>query len=63
MINFLSIMGLIMYFFIAVFTFVNLGSKGVGVIRSFIIALLWPLNMIFMFIFMVGVLINIKRGR
>lgn len=59
--DFLSGMGLIVYFVVLVFTFLNLGSRRMPAVKSFILAVFWPLSMIFMFIFMVGVFINTKR--
>lgn len=61
--NFFSVMGLIVYLIVAWFTFVNLGAKKVSGLKSFFLALLWPLSMIFLLIFMTGVFINTKRGK
>jgi len=61
--NFFSVMGLIVYLIVAWLTFVNLVAKRGSALKSFFLAFLWPLSMIFLLIFMTGVFINTKRGR
>ncbi len=61
--NILSIFGLVIYFIVFAFDFLNLFASSGKFIRAFVWSALWPLTMVFMFAGAILAIFNASRGK
>lgn len=61
--NILVIFGLVIYFIVFVFDFLNLFASSGKFLRSFVWSALWPLTMVFMFVGTIIAIFNASNGR
>ncbi len=61
--NILVIFGLVIYFIVFMFDFLNLFASSGKFIRSFVWSALWPLTMVFMLAVTLISMLNASRGR
>lgn len=61
--NILSIFGLVIYFIVFAFDFLNLFASSGKFIRAFVWSALWPLTMVFMFAGAIIAIFNASRGK